>query len=191
MLRAVPPPFGLHFSRAPRTRASEAGDAMAKEIEITDEMRAQIGRESPPWIHEVTTTSVRAFARGVGYTDPVYYDVDAARKAGYRNLPAPPSYMGTPVFIPGRSSDTFSGPTEGQPAIRHGLSGLLDGGTETEYFDQICAGDTLVVVSKVAGLDVRESKSLGKMLITTNETTYTNRDTGKLVARQRGQAIFY
>ena len=188
MRRAVPLAFGLHFRRF---SANSGVNAMAKEFEITDEMRAQIGRESPPWIHEVTTTSVRAFARGVGYTDPVYYDVDVARKAGYRNLPAPPSYMGTPVFIPGRSSDTFSGPTEGQPAIRHGLSGLLDGGTETEYFDQICAGDTLVVVSKVAGLDVRESKSLGKMLITTSETTYTNRDTGKLVARQRGQAIFY
>jgi hypothetical protein len=159
---------------------------MAKEFEITDEMRAQIGRESPPWIHEVTTTSVRAFARGVGYTDPVYFDVDAAR-----SLPAPPTYLGTPVFIPGRSSDTFSGPTEGQPAVKHGLPGLLDGGTETEYFDQICAGDTLVVVSRVAGLDVRESKSLGKMLITTSETTYTNQQTGKLVARQRGQAIFY
>ena len=164
---------------------------MAKEFELTDEMRAAIGSESPAWTYEVTTTSVRAFARGVGYTDPVYYDVDVARKAGYRSLPAPPSYMGTPVFIPGRSSDTFSGPTEGQPAIKHGLPGLLDGGTETEYFDQICAGDTLVVVSKVVGLDIRESKSLGKMLITTNETTYTNRDTGKLVARQRGQAIFY
>jgi hypothetical protein len=29
------------------------------------------------------------------------------------------------------------------------------------------------------------------MLLTTNETTYTNQQTGKLVARQRGQAIFY
>ena len=95
------------------------------------------------------------------------------------------------LFIPGRSSDTFSGPAEGQPTVKHGLPGLLDGGTETEYFDQICAGDTLVVVSKVAGLDVRESKNLGKMLITTSETTYTNRDTGKVVARQRAQAIFY
>ena len=164
---------------------------MAEHFEITDAMRAAIGKETAPWTYEVTTTSVRAFARGVGYTDPVYFDVEAARRAGYRSLPAPPTYLGTPVFIPGRSSDTFSGPTEGQPAIRHGLSGLLDGGTETEYFDQICAGDTLVVVSKVAGLDVRESKSLGKMLITTSETTYTNRETGKLVARQRGQAIFY
>jgi len=115
----------------------------------------------------------------------------AAKKAGYSSLPAPPTYLGTAVFIPGKSSDTFSGPTEGQPAVKHGLPGLLDGGTETEYFDQICAGDTLSVVTKVAGLDVRESKSLGKMLIVTNETTYTNQATGQVVAVQRGQAIFY
>ena len=55
---------------------------MAKEFQITDAMRSQLGKESPPWICEVTTTSVRAFARGVGYTDPVYFDIDAARKAG-------------------------------------------------------------------------------------------------------------
>ena len=48
---------------------------MAEKFELTDEMRAQIGRESPPWTMEVTTTSVRAFARGVGYTDPVYFDM--------------------------------------------------------------------------------------------------------------------
>jgi acyl dehydratase len=163
---------------------------MAESLEITEEMRAQIGKESPPWTYEVTTTSVRMFARGVGYTDPVYFDVDAARKAGYRSLPAPPTYLGTPVFIPGKSSDTFSGPAEGGPRINHGLPGLLDGGTETEYFDTICAGDTLTVVSSLAALDVRESRSLGKMLITTSQTTYTNQD-GKVVAIQRGQAIFY
>jgi acyl dehydratase len=163
---------------------------MAEQFEITDEMRSQIGRETSPWTYEVTTTSVRAFARGVGYTDPVYFDVDAARKAGYRSLPAPPTYLGTPVFIPGRTNDTFSGPNEGGPRLQHGLKGLLDGGTETEYFEQICAGDTLTVSSKLVGLDVRESKSLGKMLITTNETTYTNQD-GKVVAKQRSQGIFY
>jgi len=163
---------------------------MAESFEITDEMRAQIGKESPPWTFEVTTTSVRMFARGVGYIDPVYYDVEAARKAGYRSLPAPPTYLGTPVFLPGRSSDTFSGPIEGQPRVDHGLPGLLDGGTETEYLGDICAGDTLTVVSRLAGLDVRESRSLGKMLISTQETRYTNQE-GKVVAIQRGQAIFY
>ena len=106
---------------------------MAKEFAITDEMRRAIGNESPPWTYEVTTTSVRAFARGVGYTDPVYFDVATAQQAGYRSLPAPPTYLGTPVFVPGRSHDVFSVPTEGQPTARHGLKGLLDGGTETGW----------------------------------------------------------
>jgi acyl dehydratase len=163
---------------------------MAEEIEITEEMRARIGEESPPWTYEVTTTSVRAFARGVGYTDPVYYDEDAARKAGYRSLPAPPTYLGTPVFIPGRSHDIFSGPIEGIPRVKHDLKGLLDGGTETEYFDTICAGDTLTVVQRLADITVRPSRALGKMLIVTTETTCTNQ-LGKVVAKQRAQAIFY
>jgi hypothetical protein len=163
---------------------------MAKEFELTDEMRAAIGSESPAWTYEVTSTSVRAFARGVGYTDPVYFDVDAARKAGYSDLPAPPTYLGTPVFIPGRSSDTFTVPSEGQPTVKHGLKGLLDGGTETEYFGDICAGDTLRVVNRLENLEVRESKALGKMLITTQRTTFTNQH-GKVVAVQTGQAIYY
>jgi hypothetical protein len=74
--------------------------------------------------------------------------------------------------------------------VKHGLKGLLDGGTETEYFGDICAGDTLTVVSRLENLEVRESKALGKMLITTQRTTYANQD-GKVVAVQTGQAIYY
>jgi hypothetical protein len=163
---------------------------MAQEFELTDEMRSHIGEQSEPWTNEVTTTSVRAFARGVGYTDPVYYDVEAAKRAGYRSLPAPPTYLGTPIFIPSRSSDTFSGPAATRRGVQHGLRGLLDGGTETEYFADICAGDTLTVVSRLAALEVKESKALGKMLVSTQESTYTNQD-GKRVALQRWQSIFY
>ncbi len=163
---------------------------MAEKFELTDEMRAQIGREAPPYTVEVTTTSVRAFARGVGYTDPVYFDIAAAQRAGYRNLPAPPTYLGTPVFIPGESDDTFSAPRAARAGINHGLKGLLDGGTETEYLGDICAGDTLTVVARIAALDVRTSPTLGRMLLMTTESTYTNQN-GEVVARQRGQAIFY
>lgn len=163
---------------------------MAEQIEITEQMKAKIGKESPPWTYEVTTTSVRAFARGVGYTDPVYFDIESAQKAGYRNLPAPPTYLGTPAFIPGKCDDTFSGPVGSGPTFDHGLKNVLDGGTETEYFDSICAGDSLFVTSKLAGLDVRESKTIGKMLIMTTEITFKNQY-GKDVAIQRGQAIFY
>ena len=163
---------------------------MAEKFELTDEMKSKIGWESASWTYEVTTTSVRAFARGVGYTDPVYFDIEAAKKAGYRNLPAPPSYLGTAVFIPGKSDDTFSGPPGSFPDVKHGLTGLLDGGTETEYFDTICAGDILTGIGRLAALDVKESKNLGKMLVMSSEMIMKNQQ-GKVVAIQRGQAIFY
>ena len=163
---------------------------MAENFEITDEMRSQIGWESDPWVNEVTSTSIRAFARGVGYTDPVYYDEEAAKKAGYRNIPAPPTYLGTPIFIPGQCDDTFSFAPNSMPSIDHGLPNFLDGGTETEYFDTICAGDKLTCVTRLADLFTKESKGIGIMLITVSEATYTNQD-GKVVAIQRSQGIFY
>lgn len=163
---------------------------MAEKIEITPEMRAVIGVESPPWAYEVTTTGVRAFARGVGYTDPVYYDEAEAKKRGYRSLPAPATWFGTPVFIPGKSNDTFSGPNNEGPGLKHGLRNVLDGGAEIEYEGDICAGDTLTVTIRIADLAVRESKTTGQMLIVTRETTCTNQH-GQVVARQRSQALFY
>ena len=54
---------------------------MAEHFELTAEMKAHIGKDSPPWTFEINTTSIRAFARGVGYTDPVYYDIEAAKKS--------------------------------------------------------------------------------------------------------------
>ena len=163
---------------------------MAEQFELTDALKASIGQESQPWTYEITTTSVRAFARGVGYTDPVYFDEAAAKSAGYRSLPAPPTYLGTAVFIPGQSDDTFSTPRTGQPRVEHGLKNVLDGGTEIEYHEDICAGDTLTVVIKVADLRVKESKALGKMLFVFTQTSHTNQH-GKLAALMRSQVIFY
>ena len=163
---------------------------MAENFKLTDEMKQKIGLESDPWIYEVTTSSVRAFARGVGYTDMVYYDVDVAKAAGYRSLPVPPTYLGTPVFLPGICDDTFSLPPGALPDIQHGLPNVLDGGTETEYLDTICAGDTLTCIARLANLEVKKSKGLGDMLVMTAESNFTNQD-GKKVAVQRIQAIYY
>ena len=72
--------------------------------------------------------------------------------------------------------------------LNHGLKRVLNGGTEIEMFDTICAGDTLTATSKVADLAERKG-SLGTMLITTTETTY--RRDGKVVAIARGTGINY
>lgn len=158
---------------------------------ITAAMLAQIGVESSPVRYEVDKSSVRMFARAVGYTDPIYYDEEAAVAAGYRSLPCPPGYLGTPVFRPGVSDPTFgsapAGDTLPEPPVQ--LPSLLDGGVEVEYFDDICAGDALTVTSRVSGLKER-SGSLGRMLITTSDTVYRRTD-GSVVAVVTATSIRY
>lgn len=155
---------------------------------VTDELRAAIGRESEPWLVEVDKSSIRMFARAVGHTDPVYYDEEAAKAAGYRSLPAPPGYLGTPVYNP-KASDAFGGRRLNLPQPGRPLHRILNGGTEIEYFDDICAGDVLTATSYLA--DVQERRgSIGDMLIMTMKTVYRNQD-GKVVAIMTGTTIRY
>lgn len=148
---------------------------------VTDAMRAQIGVESEPWTLEVFPTDVRMFARSVGHTDPVFYDEDEAKRRGYRALPAPPGYMGTPVFNPAR-------PARSLRELDVPYKRRLNGGTETEYFDVICAGDVLTATSHIASIEETRG-SIGPMLITTTETVYKRGDT--VVAKSRGTGIRY
>lgn len=158
---------------------------MAEVFEITDEVKAQFGVETAPWVWEVTTTSVRMYARGIGSMDPIHYDVDFAKSQGFRSIVAPFGYVGTPVFIPGKSNDMFGFPQrEGGARLNLPTKGLLDGGTETEYFDYICAGDTLVETSHLADVKVK-----GNMVFVTNESVFKNQATGKVVAKQRLTSI--
>lgn len=162
---------------------------MADSFELTDELRAAIGLEGPQWPVEFTTTGIRGFARGVGYTDPVYFDIDAAKAAGYRNLPAPPTYAGIPVFIPSKCDPVYGAPAGGA-RVNHGLKNVLDGGTEFTYVRIPVAGETLMQSSKVVDLEVKSAKSLGTILVVTSEGTFVD-SAGAVVMTTRGQGIFY
>lgn len=162
---------------------------MAETIEITDEMQALVGKPET-WTYEVTSTGVRGFARGVGYADRVYYDTDAATAAGYAALPAPPCYLGTPVYVPGEVDETFSVPAVVSPRPRFGLDNVLDGGTETTYERPLVAGDVLTASHTISELTPKQSKSLGAMLIVTTDSDYRDAS-GAKVAHQRSQVIFY
>ncbi len=153
---------------------------------ITDEMRAALGKESEPTTLEVEKTGCRMFARAVGHKDPIYYDEAYAKGKGYRSIVAPPGFMGTPVF------KLRERPAEGEmPGLRFTIpyKRVLNGGTEIEYLDTICAGDTLTSRNKVTAFNERQG-SLGPMLITNTEITYTNQD-GKVVAKTYGTVIQY
>lgn len=151
---------------------------------ITDEMRAAIGQESEPATFEVDKTACRMFARAVGYTDPLFYDEEFAKSRGYSSIVAPPGFLGHPVLVPGQPNPLMSAYFRFQTPYKR----VLNGGTDIEYFDTICAGDVLTVTSKLADLQERVG-SIGPMLITVSEFTYKRE--GKAVAVMRGTGIYY
>lgn len=156
---------------------------MVPETLLTDEIRSYIGRTAGPVVHEVDATGIRAFARAVGYTDPIYYDREEARRRGYRDIVAPFGYLGIPVYNPARP-----------PANPLRLPDLpvkrrLNGGTDLVYFGGVCAGDVLTAMHRIKDIQERPGRS-GPMVFITLETEYKNQD-GHLVARQEMTLIRY
>ena len=151
---------------------------------ITDELRAAIGRETPPVTYEVDNLGCRQFARSVGYTDPVFFDEEYAKSQGHRGVVAPAGFLGHPIYNPAR-------PARGPEitGLDIPLKRVLNGGTDVEYFDEICAGDTLTSTMKIADITEREGK-MGPMIIVNTESTFQNQ-AGKTVAIMRGTMIRY
>jgi acyl dehydratase len=156
---------------------------MAEGSAITDEMRAAIGKEWEPVTVEVDKTAVRMFARAVGYTDLIYFDEKYAKGKGYRSLPCPVGFVGHPIFQPGRSRLAHVMPFQ-TPYKR-----VLNGGTDFEYYEPICAGDVLTATTKVVDM-VERTGGMGPMLFITSDTIYKNQQ-GRAVAKFRGTLIQY
>jgi hypothetical protein len=151
---------------------------------ITEELRSRIGVESEPVVYEVDNTGCRQFARSAGYTDPVYYDEARARAKGHRGILAPVGFLGHPVVVPGQAERTPEVFRLNIPYKR-----VLNGGTDIEYFAEVCSGDRLTATTKISDLTERDGR-MGPMLIVSTETTFKNA-AGEVVAIQRGAAIRY
>jgi len=52
-----------------------------------------------PMPFEVERGRLRFFAETIGLTDPIYSDLDAARRAGHRDLPVPPTFLGNSLEL--------------------------------------------------------------------------------------------
>lgn len=156
---------------------------MSTQTILTDEIRSYIGRTADPVVHEVDATGIRAFARAVGYTDPVYYDREEARRRGYRDILAPFGYLGTPVYNPAaRPANPLRLPD--LPVKRR-----LNGGTDLTYFADVCAGDVLTATHRIKDILERPGR-VGPMVLIVLETEYRNQQ-DVLVARQEMTLIRY
>jgi acyl dehydratase len=60
---------------------------------VTRAVQAVAGLPLPGCTARVESGRLRAFARAIGETDPVYHDEQAARAAGHASLPVPPTFL--------------------------------------------------------------------------------------------------
>ena len=134
---------------------------------------------------EITAEGSQRYAQAVGDLNPVYFDVGAARSAGYRDLIVPPTYVQY-ALVRGRSLEDVR--EDGlflskRSAMLLRVSRTMFGGEEWDFLGPVHVGDRITAAGRLAGLDEKQG-SKGPFVRITRETTFTNQD-GEVVARTR------
>ncbi len=143
---------------------------------------SKVGFEFPAYTLVVDKTKIAEFAAAVSLQDnlsainPIYHDEDAAQKAGYRTIPAPPTFMTSFFFWTG------GGLAEIVNALGMDISKVLHSEEEYEYLGQIYVGDIITRKMKVIEIYERGKKERAGMFVTVAvlETIVTN---------QRGETV--
>lgn len=113
-----------------------------------------------PLTVEVERGRLRFFATAIGETDEVYVDLAAARRAGHRDLPVPPTFF---FSLSLERSDPFAYLVELGVDMRH----ILHGEQTFEYHALAYAGDVLTLTESVTDV---VSKRGGAMDLITKRT---------------------
>ena len=137
-----------------------------------------VGKESPPATIRVDRARIRQFARAVGLEDPVYYDEEAARKAGYPRIPV------SPTFLQALTNDD---PEKGGllKLINVDIGLILHGEQHYDYFAPVFVGDKVTCQQKI--VDIYDKKG-GALWFIVSETAMKN-EAGKMVAKATGITV--
>jgi acyl dehydratase len=133
----------------------------------------KIGLELPVFEMDVERFQLRLFAIAIGEQRQEYLDVEAARSAGYRDLPAPPTFA---FSISMRPEDPF----ELLRFLDVDIARVLHGEQLFKYVHPICAGDRVRVSRKV--VDAYEKKG-GSLQFFVVEMTYSDARDGRALIR--------
>jgi len=137
--------------------------------------RTLIGHCLTPHSVEVEKGRLRFFAKATGQLDPVYLDEAAARQAGYRNIPVPPTFL---FCLENDSPD----PWELQRLLDLDLGCLLHGEQSFVYHRMACAGDVLTFEPRLSDIYSRRD---GALAFFVRETRVTDATTGVHIADLR------
>jgi acyl dehydratase len=107
-----------------------------------------IGKSYEPVAYAVGREKVREYASAVGETNPLHFDVDAARAAGYADVVAPPMFA---VVYAGRSVT----PAIFDPEVGLNFAMMVHGGQEFRWGPLVVAGDEITSSTTVKQISDR------------------------------------
>ena len=139
--------------------------------------KSKAGKEYPPITWEVERGKIRELAKAIGDPNPIYIDREAAIAEGYKDTPAPPTFLTVPVMWCDKMPEVIND-------LKINFAFVLHGEEEYEYYKPIYPGDVLTGRMKVPSIEEKTSKSGRKMDMVTLEIIYTNQD-GEKVAKAR------
>lgn len=111
--------------------------------------KSVIGKQYPPFTVEIEKRWVRSFAEAIGETNPIYFDEAAAKDAGYRSFPAPPTFPFAMIMDANQSFMILDELGIDKRRAMHGEQSF-------DYHADLCAGDVLTGRQKV--IDVYDKK---------------------------------
>lgn len=107
-----------------------------------------------PLPFEVERGRLRFFAQTIGLTDPIYTDVEAARQAGHRDLPVPPTFLGNSLEL------EMANPLGWLAELGGDLTKTTHAEQSFTYHALAYAGDSLVLERRIVDVYTKKGGAL-------------------------------
>ena len=111
-----------------------------------------IGKTYEPAVYAVGREKIREYAAAVGETNPLHFDVEAARAAGYADVVAPPMFA---VVYGARAVM----PALFDPDVGINFAMMVHAGQEFEWGPVVVAGDEITTRASVKDISARGGMS--------------------------------
>ncbi len=108
----------------------------------------QIGKQYAPVVYAVGREKIREYAAAVGETNPLHYDLEVAKAAGYRDLLAPQLFV---VVYAGAAFSIALFDTD----LEIDFARLVHGSQAFTWHQPVIAGDEVVTTFTVADISER------------------------------------
>ena len=128
-----------------------------------------VGKEWPATTYQVGREKIKEYANALGLDNPVHFDVEVARAAGFRDVVAPP------MFAVVYSSPAVA-PAILDPEVELNFAAMVHGGQEFEWDEPACSGDEITTTAKLLSIEEKGGKGFYVF-----ETNSVNQDGAQVV----------